>query len=119
MALKRLDNVGIVVENLEGAIGFFAELGMTLEGRIPVEGEWAGRVTGLPGLCAAHNASRSHHGSWKRRLEAPLENSARLGHGPDRAGPSIFLPSAPAVTLTQRLRLLRGDSALYSSGNTT
>ncbi|MEO5805861.1 VOC family protein [Devosia sp.] len=47
MALKRMDNVGIVVEDLGGAIAFFAELGLTLEGRATVEGEWAGRVTGL------------------------------------------------------------------------
>ena len=47
MALKRMDNVGIVVENLEAAIEFFRELGLELEGRATVEGEWAGRVTGL------------------------------------------------------------------------
>src|SRR5437899_5123982 len=47
MALKRMDNVGIVVESLEAAISFFAELGLELEGRAMVEGEWAGRVTGL------------------------------------------------------------------------
>src|SRR5436190_4670937 len=46
MAL-RLDNVGIVVENLAAAIEFFGELGLELEGRAMVEGEWAGRVTGL------------------------------------------------------------------------
>src|SRR5687767_6409876 len=45
--LKRMDNVGIVVESLEEAIAFFAELGLKLEGRAMVEGEWAGRVTGL------------------------------------------------------------------------
>ncbi len=45
--LKRIDNVGIVVESLEEAIAFFAELGLKLEGRAMVEGEWAGRVTGL------------------------------------------------------------------------
>src|ERR671928_885097 len=45
--LKRMDNVGIVVESLDAAISFFAELGLTLEGRGMVEGEWAGRVTGL------------------------------------------------------------------------
>jgi catechol 2,3-dioxygenase-like lactoylglutathione lyase family enzyme len=45
--LKRMDNVGIVVESLETAIAFFAELGLKLEGRAMVEGEWAGRVTGL------------------------------------------------------------------------
>jgi len=47
MALKRMDNVGIVVESLDTAIAFFAELGLTLEGRATIEGDWAGRVTGL------------------------------------------------------------------------
>jgi catechol 2,3-dioxygenase-like lactoylglutathione lyase family enzyme len=43
----RLDNVGIVVEALAAAVEFFGELGLELEGRSMVEGEWAGRVTGL------------------------------------------------------------------------
>ncbi|SFP38828.1 Catechol 2,3-dioxygenase [Mesorhizobium sp. NFR06] len=47
MALKRMDNVGIVVEDLAGAIDFFRELGLELEGRATIDGEWAGRVTGL------------------------------------------------------------------------
>src|SRR5436309_16076324 len=47
MALKRMDNVGIVVESLDAAISFFAELGLELEARAMVEGVWAGRVTGL------------------------------------------------------------------------
>ena len=47
MTLKRMDNVGIVVDNLEATIEFFRELGLELEGRTMVEGEWAGRVTGL------------------------------------------------------------------------
>src|SRR5919206_2361303 len=47
MTLKRMDNVGIVVESLDAAISFFAELGLILEGRATIEGEWAGRVTGL------------------------------------------------------------------------
>lgn len=42
-----MDNVGIVVESLDDAITFFAELGLKLEGRATIEGEWAGRVTGL------------------------------------------------------------------------
>ena len=45
--VKRMDNVGIVVESLDDAISFFEELGLTLEGRATIEGEWAGRVTGL------------------------------------------------------------------------
>jgi catechol 2,3-dioxygenase-like lactoylglutathione lyase family enzyme len=47
MSVKRMDNVGIVVESLDDAISFFTELGMKLEGRATIEGEWAGRVTGL------------------------------------------------------------------------
>ena len=47
MAIKRMDNVGIVVESLDTAISFFTELGLKLEGRATIEGEWAGRVTGL------------------------------------------------------------------------
>lgn len=45
--LLRMDNVGIVVESIDTAILFFTELGMKLEGRTMIEGEWAGRVTGL------------------------------------------------------------------------
>ena len=47
MGLKRMDNVGIVVESVDTAIAFFVELGLRLEGRGTIEGEWAGRVTGL------------------------------------------------------------------------
>lgn len=50
MAVKRMDNVGIVVEDLDAAIGFFIELGLELEGRAPVEGDWADGVTGLRGM---------------------------------------------------------------------
>ena len=49
MTVKRMDNVGIVVEDLDATIEFFIELGLTLEGRMPVDGEWAGRVTGVRG----------------------------------------------------------------------
>ena len=47
MGLKRMDNVGIVVDDLDATIDFFRELGLELEGRATVDGEWAGRVTGL------------------------------------------------------------------------
>jgi catechol 2,3-dioxygenase-like lactoylglutathione lyase family enzyme len=49
MALKRMDNVGIVVEDLEATIAFFRELGLELEGRTTIEEEWVGRVTGVRG----------------------------------------------------------------------
>jgi catechol 2,3-dioxygenase-like lactoylglutathione lyase family enzyme len=47
MTVQRMDNVGIVVEDLSAAIEFFRELGLELEGQAMIEGEWAGRVTGL------------------------------------------------------------------------
>ena len=50
MTVKRMDNVGIVVEDLDAAIAFFIELGLELEGRAPVEGDWADGVTGLRGM---------------------------------------------------------------------
>src|SRR5512144_786425 len=47
MTVMRMDNVGIVVDSLDAAVSFFTELGLELEGRTTIEGEWAGRVTGL------------------------------------------------------------------------
>ena len=47
MTVKRMDNVGIMVADLDAAIGFFTELGLELEGRAPIEGDWADGVTGL------------------------------------------------------------------------
>jgi catechol 2,3-dioxygenase-like lactoylglutathione lyase family enzyme len=49
MTVKRMDNVGIVVADLDAAVTFFLELGLVLEGRSRVDGDWAGRVTGLRG----------------------------------------------------------------------
>src|SRR5678810_1389647 len=50
MTVKRMDNVGIVVEDLDAAIEFFTELGLEIEGRALVEGDWADGVTGLRGM---------------------------------------------------------------------
>jgi catechol 2,3-dioxygenase-like lactoylglutathione lyase family enzyme len=50
MTVKRMDNVGIVVEDLDAAVAFFAELGLQLEGRAPIEGDWADDITGLRGM---------------------------------------------------------------------
>jgi catechol 2,3-dioxygenase-like lactoylglutathione lyase family enzyme len=49
--LLRMDNMGIVVESLDNAISFFTEIGLKLEGRATIEGEWAGRITGLGNQC--------------------------------------------------------------------
>jgi catechol 2,3-dioxygenase-like lactoylglutathione lyase family enzyme len=50
MTVKRMDNVGLVVEDLDAAVAFFTELGLELQGRAPIEGEWAEGVTGLRGM---------------------------------------------------------------------
>src|SRR6185436_15211273 len=47
MTIQRMDNVGIVVDDLDTAVAFFTELGMELEGRMPIEGSWAGNVVDL------------------------------------------------------------------------
>jgi catechol 2,3-dioxygenase-like lactoylglutathione lyase family enzyme len=47
VTIRRMDNVGIVVDDLDAAVAFFTELGMELEGRMPIEGTWAGKVVGL------------------------------------------------------------------------
>jgi catechol 2,3-dioxygenase-like lactoylglutathione lyase family enzyme len=50
MTIRRMDNVGIVVDDLKAAIAFFVELGMELEVEMPVEGRWVDRVVGLEGV---------------------------------------------------------------------
>src|SRR5918993_2536978 len=70
MALKRMENVGIIVEDLDATIEFFRELGLELEGRAMVEGEWAGRVTGLGDQRVETAMMRTPDGH--RRLELSL-----------------------------------------------
>src|SRR4026207_2047024 len=81
MTVKRMDNIGIVVESLDAAISFFAELGLELEGRATIEGEWAGRVTGLR----------------DQRVEAAMR---RTPDGPSRLELSRFL--TPPVVADHR-----------------
>ena len=50
MTIKRLDHVGVVVDDLAAAVAFFTALGMTIEGEMPVEGPWADRVNGIGGI---------------------------------------------------------------------
>ena len=50
MAIKRLDNIGIIVNNLKAAVAFFEALGMKLEGQASVEGKWVDRLVGLEGV---------------------------------------------------------------------
>ncbi len=75
MSVMRMDNVGIVVEDLDAAIRFFVELGLTLEGRMPIEGEWAGRVTGVRGQRVEIAMLRTPDGHGRielSRFDAPV-----------------------------------------------
>jgi catechol 2,3-dioxygenase-like lactoylglutathione lyase family enzyme len=68
MGLKRLDNIGIVVEDLTAAIDFFRDLGLELEGWTTIEGEWAGRVTGLRDQCVEIAMMRTPDGHSRLEL---------------------------------------------------
>src|SRR6476469_4530990 len=68
MAIQRMDNVLIVVENLEAAKAFFAELGMELEGETKVEGSWVDRVVGLNGVRADIAMMRTPDGHGRVEL---------------------------------------------------
>lgn len=80
MAVKRMDNVGIVVADLDVAVEFFSELGLTLEGRMMVEGEWAGRVTGLHGQRVEVAMMRTPDGNSRVELSRFEEPSIASDH---------------------------------------
>ena len=80
MALRRMDNVGIVVEDLPAAIEFFRELGLELEGRATVEGEWAGRVTGLRDQRVEIAMMRTPDGHSRLELSRFLEPTPVADH---------------------------------------
>src|SRR5262245_49265484 len=80
MALKRMDNVGIVVEDLGGTIDFFRELGLELEGRATIEGEWAGRVTGLGDQRVEIAIMRTPDGHSRLELSRFLAPPVVAGH---------------------------------------
>ena len=78
MTVKRMDNVGIVVENIDTAVEFFTELGLTLEGRMPIEDDWAGRVTGVRGQRVEIAMMRTPDGQSRielTRFDAPAIES--------------------------------------------
>jgi catechol 2,3-dioxygenase-like lactoylglutathione lyase family enzyme len=80
MTVKRMDNVGIVVEDLEATIEFFRELGLDLEGRAFVEGEWAGRVTGLGDQRVEIAMMRTPDGHSRLELSRFLEPGVVADH---------------------------------------
>ena len=80
MTVKRMDNVGIVVEDLDAAIGFFAELGLELEGRAPIEGDWADGVTGLRDMRVDIAMMRTPDGHSRLELSRFLAPPAIADH---------------------------------------
>jgi glyoxalase/bleomycin resistance protein/dioxygenase superfamily protein len=72
MTVRRMDNVGIVVDDLPATIAFFRELGLELEGQAVVEGEWAGRVTGLGDQRVEIAMMRTPDGHSRLELSRPL-----------------------------------------------
>ncbi|MBK8016161.1 MAG: VOC family protein [Betaproteobacteria bacterium] len=80
MTVKRMDNVGIVVEDLDAAVEFFTELGLDLEGRVPVEGDWADRVTGLRNMRVEIAMMRTPDGHSRLELCRFLAPSVTADH---------------------------------------
>ena len=80
MAIRRMDNVGIVVEDLDATIEFFRELGLELEGRAMVEGEGAGRVTGLGDQRVEIAMMRTPDGHGRLELSRFLEPPVVADH---------------------------------------
>jgi catechol 2,3-dioxygenase-like lactoylglutathione lyase family enzyme len=69
MTIKRMDNVLLVVDDLEAAIAFFAELGLELEGETTVEGEWVDRIVGLDGVRSDIAMMRTPDGHGRLELD--------------------------------------------------
>ena len=80
MTVKRMDNVGIVVEDLDAAIAFFTELGLKLEGRAPIEGDWADGVTGLRGMRVEIAMMRTPDGHSRLELSRFLAPPVAADH---------------------------------------
>lgn len=80
MAVTRMDNVGVVVEDLDAAIEFFTELGLELEGRAPVEGDWADGVTGLRGMRVEIAMMRTPDGHSRLELSRFLAPPVAADH---------------------------------------
>lgn len=80
MTVKRMDNLGIVVEDLDAAVEFFIELGLELEGRAPIEGDWADGVTGLRGMRVEIAMMRTPDGHSRLELSRFVAPSVVADH---------------------------------------
>jgi len=89
MTILRLDNVAIVVDDLEAAIAFFAELGMELEGEAQIEGPWADRTVGLAGVRSDIAMMRTPDGHSKLEL-TKYHSPAAVGARPQNPPPNTL-----------------------------
>jgi len=92
MAIKRMDHVSVVVEDLDAAVAFFVELGMEVEGSSPIEGDWVDRVVGIEGVRAEIAMLRTPDGHGRlevTRFEHPKATTAE----PDAPGNTLGLRS--------------------------
>ena len=89
MAIQRMDNVGIVVEDLDAAVAFFTELGMELEGRAQIEGRWADRTVGLDGVRSEIAMMRTPDGHGKLELST-YHAPALADTGPENPPPNTL-----------------------------
>src|SRR6266487_4110372 len=80
MSVKRMDNIGIVVEDLDAAIAFFTELGLSLEGQAPIEGKWADGVTGLRNMRVEIAMMRTPDGHGRLELSRFLAPDVVADH---------------------------------------
>ena len=89
MTIQRMDNVGIVVEDLDAAIAFFTELGMELEGKAQIEGLWADRTVGLDGVRSDIAMLRTPDGHSKLEL-TKYHAPAAVGAEPEKPPPNTL-----------------------------
>jgi catechol 2,3-dioxygenase-like lactoylglutathione lyase family enzyme len=89
MTIQRMDNVGIVVEDLDATIAFFTELGMELEGKAEIEGLWADRTVGLDGLRSDIAMMRTPDGHSRLEL-AKYHTPAAIGSEPRNPPPNTI-----------------------------
>lgn len=84
VTIQRMDHVGVVVDDLEAAVAFFTELGMEVEGRMPVEGRWVDRVAGLDGVRVDIAMMRTPDGHGRLELTR-FHTPAAVGVEPENA----------------------------------
>src|SRR3954451_11715405 len=112
MTVQRMDNVGIVVDDLATTIAFFRELGLELEGQGTVEGEWAGRVTGLGDQCVEIAMMRTPDGHSRLELSRFVTPPVVADHRNDPVNALGYLRIMFAVDdIDETLVRLRGRGA--------